>query len=139
VTWGREVGVDVERVRPLDDLETLAERVFSRRERETLQRLTGPQRLNGFFNAWTRKEAFIKALGEGLSHPLDRFDVSLAPTAPPRLERIDGDPMRAARWWLSAVAVDAVHAAALVVEGRDVTLLGRRWPQDLAGERNTLR
>ena len=128
VTRGCEVGVDVERVRPLDDLENLAERLFSQREREALQRLAGPQKLNGFFNAWTRKEAFIKALGKGFSHPLDRFDVSLAPTARPRLERIDGDRARAARWSLRAVDIDAEYAAAVVVEGRVVKLVERHWP-----------
>jgi 4'-phosphopantetheinyl transferase len=131
VTRGREVGVDVERIRELDDLEGIATATFSQRERETLAQLAGPERLAGFFNAWTRKEAFVKALGEGLSHPLDRFDVSLAPTARPRLERIDGDSTRAARWSLAAVVIDAAHAAAVVVEGRGLTLVARRWPEDL--------
>jgi 4'-phosphopantetheinyl transferase len=131
VTRGREIGVDVEHTHPLQDLEGLAERVFSRRERARLSALRGGDKLTGFFNAWTRKEAFIKALGEGLSHPLDRFDVSLAPRAPARLERIDGDAARAARWSLAAAEVDAGYTAAVVVDGGGFTLQARRWPEDL--------
>jgi len=94
VTRGREVGVDVERIRELDDLEDLARSVFSARELAALHRLPEPGLLAGFFTGWTRKEAFIKALGEGLSHPLKRFDVSLEPGRPARLERIDGNAAR---------------------------------------------
>ena len=131
VARGREVGVDVERIRELDDLEELSRRVFSAREQAALRRLPEPNRLAGFFTAWARKEAFIKALGEGLSHPLERFDVSLEPDRPARLERIDGDAERAARWTLAAVEVEAGHTAALVVEAPDLRLVARRWPEDL--------
>ena len=132
VTLGREVGVDVEGIRPLDDLEDLAERVFSARERAALHSLAGTERVSGFFTAWARKEAFIKALGEGLSHPLDRFDVTLTPGAPARVERVDGDALAAARWSLFPVTIDPGYAAAVAVEARGLTLVQRRWPEDLA-------
>jgi 4'-phosphopantetheinyl transferase len=132
VTRGRAIGVDVEQIRPLDDADALAEHLFSPRERASLRRLSGERKLRGFFNAWTRKEAFIKALGDGLSHPLESFDVSLAPGAPARLESIDGDPVAAARWSLSALDVDPVHPAAVVVAGHTRSVTVRCWPGDSA-------
>ena len=74
-----EVGVDVEAVRRLDDADEIAMRVFSPRERVAYLRLPEGERPWGFFRCWTRKEAFVKALGSGLSHPLEDLDVSPAP------------------------------------------------------------
>jgi 4'-phosphopantetheinyl transferase len=76
---GREVGVDVEAVRPLPGADEVAMRFFSHRERAAYLRLAASARPQGFFDCWTRKEAFVKALGHGLSHPLEAFDVSLTP------------------------------------------------------------
>src|SRR5687768_4340971 len=78
-TEGREVGVDVEEVRLLPDADEVAMRFFSQRERAAYLRLPASERPQGFFNCWTRKEAFVKAVGDGLSHPLETLDVSLAP------------------------------------------------------------
>jgi len=85
---GREVGVDIEEVRELSDADDIAMRFFSRRERAAYMRLPVRERPQGFFNCWTRKEAFIKALGSGLSCPLDSFDVSFAPGRPARILRV---------------------------------------------------
>jgi 4'-phosphopantetheinyl transferase len=131
VTAGHEVGVDVERLRPLEDVEGLAERVFSPRERAALRSLEGGEKLRGFFTGWARKEAFIKALGEGLSHPLDRFDVPLTLGTPTRLERIDGDSVAAERWSLLPVAIDGGYSAAVVIQACNVRLVQRRWPDDV--------
>jgi 4'-phosphopantetheinyl transferase len=76
---GREVGVDIEEVRALPDADALAMRFFSPDERAAYLSLPRQARPRGFFNCWTRKEAFVKALGAGLSQPLDAFDVSRAP------------------------------------------------------------
>ena len=133
VARGRELGVDVEQIRALDDLDGLADQVFSPRERAALARLRGGDRVRGFFDGWTRKEAYVKALGDGLSHPLDSFDVSLTPGVPSRIERIAGCATPADRWSLLAVGVDARHAGAVVVQGRDVVLVSRQWPGDLSG------
>jgi 4'-phosphopantetheinyl transferase len=76
---GREVGVDIEEVRELPDADDIAMRFFSRGERAAYLRLPLRERPRGFFNCWTRKEAFVKALGAGLSHPLEVFDASVAP------------------------------------------------------------
>jgi len=76
---GAEVGIDVEALRVLPDADDVAMRFFSANERAAYQRLSLHERPQGFFNCWTRKEAFIKALGSGLSHPLDSFDSSFIP------------------------------------------------------------
>lgn len=75
----REVGVDVEAVRPLPEADALAARCFSPGERRAYLGLEPRERPLGFLRCWTRKEAFVKALGEGLSMPLAELDVSLPP------------------------------------------------------------
>jgi 4'-phosphopantetheinyl transferase len=88
IASGREVGIDVEAVREIPDADDIAARLFSRYEKEAYLALDPRHKPLGFFNCWTRKEAFIKALGEGLCHPLDRFDVSVAPGDPARILRV---------------------------------------------------
>ena len=99
---GREVGVDVEAARPLDAGDDIAARYFSQREIQEYRALAARDRPVGFFNCWTRKEAFVKALGVGLSLHLDRFDVSLAPGVPARLLRVDPGLADCSAWRLVA-------------------------------------
>nr|AFB69907.1 PPTase7 [uncultured bacterium] len=75
----REIGVDVEAVREMPDADDIVERFFSPRERAAYRRLPARERPRGFFRCWTRKEAFIKALGSGLAYPLPDFDSTPAP------------------------------------------------------------
>ena len=79
---GRKVGVDVEYIRYDVDVEEIPPRFFSRMEQQTLGDLRGQPKFEGFFNCWTRKEAYVKAVGSGLSLPLRDFDVSLVPGEP---------------------------------------------------------
>ena len=80
-----EIGVDVEQVHPMPDLLAIATRFFCREEVEELVRLPPEERTLAFFRCWTRKEAYLKALGEGLHQPLDSFRVSVAPNLPARI------------------------------------------------------
>lgn len=121
------VGVDVERVRADSDLMDLAGRYFSTLESAALRALPAKSRPLGFFNCWTRKEAYVKALGEGLSYPLQDFDVSLAPGEPARLLATRPDAAQAARWMLSNLDVGADYAAALAVEGNSYLLQFWNW------------
>jgi 4'-phosphopantetheinyl transferase len=116
-TREREVGIDVEYIRRDVVEEAVAERFFSAQEVKSLRSLPAEVQPQAFFNCWTRKEAFIKAIGEGLSYPLDEFDVSLIPEEPAALLGTRNDPPEAARWSLSALPVDEGYAAALAVEG----------------------
>jgi 4'-phosphopantetheinyl transferase len=81
---GIELGVDIEWVRPLEH-DDLARRYFSEAEQVALAKLREEDRLHGFFRCWTLKEAVVKAIGEGLSIPLDRFDVPVDGREPPKL------------------------------------------------------
>ncbi|MCA1567210.1 MAG: 4'-phosphopantetheinyl transferase superfamily protein [Acidobacteria bacterium] len=122
---GRELGVDLEHMRPDFAGEDIAERFFSAREVSMLRTLPAEARTPAFFNCWTRKEAYIKARGEGLSHPLDAFDVSLIPGEPAALLGTRGDPRELTRWSLHSLDVGEAYAAAVVVQGTDYTL--RLW------------
>jgi 4'-phosphopantetheinyl transferase len=97
---GCEVGVDVERIRPVADMEDIAARFFSAEEAAELKDIEEASRTQGFFNCWTRKEAYIKAVGDGLSLPLDGFRVSLKPSEPAELLSLGGDAQAAKLWTL---------------------------------------
>jgi len=113
--WKRSIGVDVERVRPQTDAKTLAERFFSLHERRNLRDLTGDELHDAFFRCWTRKEAYIKAVGEGLSLPLHQFDVSIEPNPAEALIATRPDAIEANRWTIRNVPVATGYAAALAV------------------------
>ena len=117
---GREVGIDVEEVRALPDADQLAARFFSRREKEAYLALDAQDRPVGFFNCWTRKEALVKALGVGLLHPLDSFDVSLAPDEPARIIRLDSTFGGPSAWGMAAFSPAPGLVAAVVAERRGV-------------------
>lgn len=110
------LGVDVEVVRA--DLAGLAiaEQFFTSAEVAELRGLPEAERVPAFFNCWTRKEAFVKARGEGLSLPLKDFDVSLAPGAPAALLHTRPDPAEAARWTLMALEPADGYVAALATD-----------------------
>lgn len=124
----RDIGIDVEAVRVMHDAEDIAARFFSRRERVSYRVLKPRYRPLGFFNCWTRKEAFIKAVGEGLNYPLEMFDVSLAPGEPARILRIGNTFGDACGWrlhsfspapgFIGAVAVQRSAAKWSPVTGR---------------------
>lgn len=128
VSRGREIGIDVERVRPEFAGERIAEQFFSPREVAARRALPPESRVEAFFNCWTRKEAYVKARGQGLSLPLDRFDVSLAPGDAATLLHVDGDARKAARWSLRALMPGPDYVAALAVEGRPRRLECWDWP-----------
>jgi 4'-phosphopantetheinyl transferase len=126
---GRQLGIDLEYVR--EDLadEKIAERFFSPREINALRAVPLELRKQAFFNCWTRKEAYIKARGEGLSMPLDEFDVSLAPGEPAALLNNHKDTGEISRWRMESVPVAQGYVAALVVEGHDWRLKSFRFDQ----------
>ncbi len=128
VTRGRKVGIDLELVRRGLEIEEIAERFFSRLEIATLRALPTYLRRYAFFLCWTRKEAYIKARGEGLSLPLDQFDVSLIPGEPATLMSTRPDSDEALRWSLRELTPDPGYAAALAVEGHGRSFAYWQWP-----------
>jgi len=127
VSRGSEVGIDLENTRTDRDHDRLAERFFSPLESSTLKGLAPEQRLDAFFNCWTRKEAYLKARGEGLAIPLASFSVSLAPGEPAALLSVAGDDREPARWWLSSIDAGPGFAAALAVDGAPAGLRFWEW------------
>jgi len=127
VTRGREIGIDLERMRPDVPCEELARRYFAAAEVSEFLGLPESQRQEGFFNCWTRKEAYLKAIGRGLSFPLRNVVVSLAPGKPATILAIEGDPEEARRWSLTSLNPDPAYSAALVVEGRECRVTFLNW------------
>jgi 4'-phosphopantetheinyl transferase len=117
VTVRRELGVDLEQLKPMPDGMDIARRFFSAPENEVFAALADDVRDLAFFRCWTRKEAYIKAVGEGLSMPLDRFDVAFAPGEPARILRTRGNPAEAERWTMLALEPGPGYVGALAVEG----------------------
>ena len=118
ITRSQEVGVDIERIRPSENAEDIVKRFFSSREKAEFSTLPERIKKQAFFTCWTRKEAYIKARGEGLSHPLDQFSVSLIPGEPARLLSCHNDSCETERWDLRELTVNARYVATLAFEGR---------------------
>ncbi len=119
---GRNLGVDVEFVRPDVAATEIAERYLSSEEAAELRALPPARRAEGFFLCWTRKEAYIKARGEGLQIPLDSFHVSLTPGGPELLKSPDSS-----RWNLRSLSPIPRYVGALVAEGSDWQLCCWDW------------
>jgi 4'-phosphopantetheinyl transferase len=91
---GRDVGIDIEAIRAVDEVDKIASRFFSAAEHAAYRALSPQERPLGFLRCWTRKEALVKAVGEGLSMPLEAFEVSLAPDARDEVVHFDATAWR---------------------------------------------
>jgi 4'-phosphopantetheinyl transferase len=118
----RELGIDLEPIQPEFADGNIAERHFSARELDEWDRLIPELRAEAFFLCWTRKEAYVKARGEGLQIPLASFSVTLTPGQPEELHSTDS-----ARWQLHSFQPAPGYAAAVVGEGKDWRLLQWGW------------
>lgn len=118
-TRRREIGVDVEEIRCDFEVETIANRFFSAKEKEQLAALPNDKKFEAFFRCWTRKEAYIKATGDGLSLALHQFDVSILAQDTDALIATRPDHTVAALWSLREIPAGVGHVAALCVRGRD--------------------
>lgn len=127
VTRGREVGVDVERVLEDFPVSEIAESNFSAVELATLKGLPLDQQREGFFNCWTRKEAYVKARGAGLLFPLKQFDVSFGPGERAKLLAVRDDQTSLDHWTLNEIPVRDGYVAALAVNGAGLTVSCRDW------------
>jgi 4'-phosphopantetheinyl transferase len=125
------VGIDIERIRSDLEVGEIADRFFSRREVAMLQTLPTEEQRQAFFRCWTRKEAYLKARGEGLSLPLDQFDVSLAPGEPAAVLGIRPDSSEGSRWSLQELTLAPGYEAALAVEGYGWRLTCWQWPDPM--------
>ena len=125
ITIAHDAGIDIERERPIETLE-LARRFFAAAESDTLRALPPADRVPAFFRCWTRKEAFIKALGDGLAFPLDGFEVSLADIDASQLLRAcSANPSILDHWRILSVPAESGYAAAVATDIDEVGL--RLW------------
>lgn len=121
VTRNRKIGIDIEQLVEDFPCEEIAERFFSPKENNELLKIeAGIPRKRAFFTCWTRKEAYIKARGEGLSIPLDEFDVSVSPHEPAKLIANRRDPKEVTRWTLMNIDSSPGYVSALAAEGSDL-------------------
>lgn len=116
VAIGKRIGIDVEQLRPLVEGKDIAQRHFSPRETAQLWSLPLELQEEAFFRCWTRKEAYLKALGCGLSMALDAFDVSLLPDQPAALLAARDDPRAPTHWRMAELRPAAGYLGAVVVE-----------------------
>ena len=122
---GRAIGVDIEQVRPAPECVEIARRFFSDREVQALFALPANKRQQAFFACWTRKEAFLKATGKGLSYPLSEFSVSVDPNGPAELREVRENPDAVTRWSLADVRPAEGYVGTLAFEGAPCRI--ERW------------
>ena len=127
IVVARDIGVDVEMIGREVDVDEIPKRFFSSAEQQMLAGLRGEDKYRGFFNCWTRKEAYVKAVGSGLSLPLRDFDVSLLPGEPAKLLATRPDKNLVDRWSMASLDFGNGCAAAVVVEGHVEKIELRRF------------
>lgn len=132
VTAEVPVGIDVEYLhrRATMDRLKVAHRVFSDREYNELASMPSYRRDEAFLACWTRKEAFVKAIGQGLSCPLDQFDVTVDPSDPPELRATQWDPLEADRWSMASVDPGPDYIGALAVPDLNLKITRWQWDHD---------
>jgi 4'-phosphopantetheinyl transferase len=123
-TAEHELGVDLERIRAMDEAEQIAPRFFSPREEERLLALPAEQRREAFFNCWTRKEAYLKAIGLGLNSCLDQIEVSLAPG---KTAELLGVPKESQSWFLRSFIPAAGFVGALAIQQENSRVNCWKW------------
>lgn len=131
VTRRHQIGIDLELVsHEINPLE-ICERFFSIQERKEMKALPADILHEGFFACWTRKEAYLKGKGLGLSAPLQEFAVSLHPRKPAQLLHDNTDPDAVNRWFFHPLETPLNYAAALVVEGHGCSVRQMVWEPSL--------
>jgi 4'-phosphopantetheinyl transferase len=131
LTCDREIGVDLEYVQPLQDIEQIAANYFSKNEYDRLMALPDNRKTERFFTYWTCKEAYIKALGDGLSRPLDQFEIEIKTGRQYNLIVYD-QPEETKRWTILRLKPAAGYLAALAVEGTDFKLKRGQWETQMS-------
>jgi 4'-phosphopantetheinyl transferase len=127
ISTGAPLGVDVEGRRRIPDLESIAARFFSPEELQSLLQWEGEERVRGFYRCWTRKEAFLKATGEGLSRGLHTFQVTLSPDEPASLLQVDGSVEEARQWTLFSLEPAEGFTGAVAIRVREAEIIQHHW------------
>jgi 4'-phosphopantetheinyl transferase len=113
----KQIGIDLEQIRSLPDLDQLVKQCLSLKEQQALFRLDPTQQQTAFFQYWTGKEAYLKAIGHGLMIPLTQIEIPLHTQQPAKVLSKFTSPMR--DWYLQTILLDEEYRAAIVLEGED--------------------
>ncbi len=127
ITRKRQLGIDIECVRPIPEAATIARQFFSPAENTAIQSLPPDDQITAFYHCWTRKEAWLKAMGSGFSNALDTFDVSVGPGEPAALLSVRGSPDEPAHWALQTLTPAPGFVSTVAVEGHDWRLMSYEW------------
>ena len=127
-TRDHQIGVDIEHIRDIPEMDQIAEQFFSIAEKNVFRTLPKSKKKEAFFSCWTRKEAFVKSIGDGFTRPLDTFEISMAPGESARLLSIEGDKKGSSRWFIEDLRPAPGYAAAFAIERRSCELHCYQWP-----------
>lgn len=127
--WDRPVGIDLEHIRPLPDVDDLVQRFFSPRESTLIRSLSGGQKWDSFFQIWTCKEAILKAYGSGLTTPLDQFEIFVGAEGAVTTTSLTEDSAQLANWKIQIFELIPGYKSAISVKGN----IGKVLLQSLAG------
>ncbi|MBN2040683.1 MAG: 4'-phosphopantetheinyl transferase superfamily protein [Spirochaetes bacterium] len=123
----REIGIDIEKKRELNDADGIISRFCSEQEKSEYFSYPAEERGNIFISCWTRKEAYIKARGEGLAFPLNNFTMTLAPDKSPALMHVKDEKAEEKRWSFYNIIVPDDYNSTLAIEGNNIKLLYYKW------------
>ncbi|CAN5216070.1 4'-phosphopantetheinyl transferase superfamily protein [soil metagenome] len=127
ITSGRAIGIDLEHARSIPDWHRVMTCCFSNREQAAILELPEEQQLAGFFTCWTRKEAYVKATGDGLSIPLERFTVAVEPNSHPCLLEVLDQPSDTTRWHFTNLPVADDYIGVVAHDGPIGSVVHQRW------------
>lgn len=131
ITRGRPFGLDIERLRPIADAGEQIERFFTPTESADFNALPPEHQPHGFFNCWTRKKSFVRALGEGFAQTMPRCEVTLVPGKPPKLRRHALLPGDEARWMMFSFEPASGYTAAISIMSTRADLSFRDFSFDI--------
>jgi len=122
-----EIGVDIERIRDISESEQIVEQFFSARDKFFYHALPQEKRRDAFFNCWARQEAFTKGIGQGLSWPLNKFDVMPVTGEWYSPQTVEGAPKGVSDWSIQSLNLDREYAGALAINRKNFTLRSFEW------------
>jgi 4'-phosphopantetheinyl transferase len=126
-SWDLELGIDIEQIRDMQDSDSIIERFCSEKEKAEYFSIQKENRTQAFFKCWTRKEAYIKARGDGLYFPLNNFTVSIKPDTQPALIEVKDEPLENDRWKLHDLKINDLYSSALVADKSKINLTFFKW------------
>ena len=127
LTLCHEIGIDVEMMHDIPEMEQISKRCFSVNEYSIYRSLPERKKKELFYRYWTRKEAFVKAAGDGLSLPLEKFDISKVESEPVKLLEAGGDANGSSQWFIYDLNIGPGCKAAFAIEGQCCELMCFQW------------